>query len=424
MLSALFITLFACLLLSVPVAFAIGISSVVFLLTKGFPPLVIICQRMIEGVDSFPLMALPLFILSGNLMSLSCTPRLMRLANLMLGRVPGGLAATATVTCGMFGTISGSGIATTAAIGGIVGPEMNRAGYRPGFTASLLAGAGVLGGVIPPSFTMVIYGSSGGVSIAALFLAGAVPGVAAVLALVLYCIYIGYRRNYYTPVPSTGFAEKMHIVLDAVLPLFMPVIILGGVMSGLVTPTESAMIAVLYALLLELVVYHELSFMRFIDICVDSAITSAIILFIMSVATPFGWIMATENVPKVFAEGILSVSSSPIVIYFLIMLLLIILGTFMEAVSTIILLTPILLPMVVNLGMDPLQFGVILILAMAVGGVTPPLAIALFVAIRIVGIRVEDTFPEVLHVVGVLIIVLSLTVIFPELSLWLPSITR
>ena len=424
MLIALFLTLFLCLLLSVPVSFSVGISTVVFLLTKGFPPLVIVSQRMIEGIDSFPLMALPLFILSGELMALSCTPRLMRLANLILGRVPGGLAATATVSCGLFGTISGSGIATTAAIGGILAPEMNRAKYAPGFTASLLAGAGVLGGVIPPSFTMVIYGATGGVSIGDLFMAGFIPGILAVGALVTYCMVIGHKRNYYTPVPATNFSEKLHILIDALLPLFMPFLILGGVMSGVFTPTESAMIAVLYAFTLEMLVYRKLKFKGFVDICVNSAIFSAIILFIMSVATPFGWIMATENVPKIFADGILSIASHPLAIYFLIMMLLVVLGTFMEGVSLIILLTPILMPMVVSLGMDPVQFGVILILAMAVGGVTPPLALNLYVAARVVGIGVEDTFPEVLYVVGILVAVLSLTVLFPELSLYLPSLMR
>ena len=424
MLSVLFITMGVCLILSVPVAFAIGISSVAFLLTKGFPPVFIVCQRMIEGIDSFPLMALPLFILSGQLMSLSCTPRLMRLANLIIGRVPGGLAATASVACGLFGTISGSGVATVAAVGGVIAPEMIRAKYAPGFTASLLAASGVLAGVIPPSFTMVVFGAAGGVSIAALFLAGTVPAVLAVLLLVLYCIYIGYRRSYYTSVPAIGFAEKMRIIADAILPLFMPVIILGGVMSGLVTPTESAMAAVLYALGLELFVYRELNIDKFIDICVNSSILSAIILFIMSNAAPFGWIMATESVPQLFTQSILQITSSPTVLFLLITLLLVFLGTFMEAVSIIILVTPILLPLVVSLGMDPLQFGVLLIMAMALGAVTPPLAIALFVAIRLVGINVDETFPEVLHVCGILCFVLFLVALWPQFSLYLPSLMR
>ncbi len=422
MLSALFATLFLCLLLSVPVSFSIGISAVVFVLTKGYPPMVIVCQRMIEGVDSFPLMALPLFILSGELMASSCTPRLMRLANLLFGRVPGGLGAAASVGCGLFGAISGSGIATTAAIGGVMGPEMNRAKYVKGFTASLLAGSGVLGMIIPPSFNMVVYGATGGVSIGAMFLAGFIPGFLAVGAFVLYSIYIGRKHGYYSALGHLEARAKALIFLDALLPLFMPVIILGGVMSGAVTPTESAMVAVLYALALELLFYRQLNFKGLIDVCVNASISSAIVLFIMSAATPFGWLMATENVPKIFTESILAITSTPIIVYLLIMALLVVLGTFMEGTSIIILVTPILLPVVAGMGMHPVHFGIILMLAVAVGAVTPPLAVTLFVSTRIVGIRVEDTFPYVLHVVGIMILVMLLVLFFPQLCLFLPAI--
>jgi C4-dicarboxylate transporter DctM subunit len=421
MISLLFITLGVCLLCSVPVGFSIGIAAFVFLFFANTGPMSIIPQRMIEGIDSFPIMALPLFVLSGELMASSCTPRLMKLADLLIGRVPGGLAATTAVGCGFFGTISGSGVATTAAIGGVMEPEMIKAKYHPGFVASITAGSSVLGMIIPPSFCMVVYGASGGVSIAKLFLGGFVPGILAVVLLVFYSIYIGHLRNYRTVVVQRSAREKLAIFLDALLPLVMPVIILGGVLSGVVTPTESAMMAVLYALALELFIYRAISLSKFIRLCSRSAVSSAIIMFIMATAASFGWLMATENVPKMFAEAILNITSSPYAVYFLIMVLLLVLGTFMESVSIIILVTPILLPVAVSFGMDPVQFGIALMLAIAVGGTTPPLAVNLFIATRIIGIRVEDSFPEILHVVGILTFVLALAFFIPGLSLSLPS---
>lgn len=422
MIASLFIVLGVCLLFSVPVSFSIGISAFVFLFGSDAAPLSIIPQRMIEGVDSFPLMALPLFILSGELMSTSCTPRLMRLADLLIGRVPGGLAATTAVGCGFFGAISGSGVATTAAIGGVMAPEMIKAKYAPGFTVSVTTAAGVLGMIIPPSFCMVVYGASGGVSIAKLFLGGVIPGVLAVLCLVGYSIFIGYQRNYRTAQPEYQPGEKLKIFIDALLPLVMPVIILGGVLSGMVTPTESALMAVLYALALEIFLYREITLSKFIHLCSRSAVSSAIIMFIMATAASFGWIMATENVPKLFAEIILSITSSPFIIYFLLMVLLLILGTFMEGVSIIILVTPILLPLVVSFGMDPVHFGIALMLAVAIGGVTPPLAVGLFVAARIVGCRIEDSFPEILHVITILVLNLALVFFVPQVSLLLPQL--
>lgn len=424
MISLLFITLVAALIIGIPVGFAIGISSALYLLLQGFPPLSIVSQRMVEGLNSFPLMALPLFILSGEIMAYGSTPRLMRLANMFLGKVPGGLGATAAAGCGFFGAISGSGVATTAAIGGIMGPEMVKKGYGAGFTASILAGAGALGIVIPPSLSMVVYGTSGSVSIGTLFLAGIVPGLLAVLSLILLSVYIGKKRGYLSEKIVFSTEQKIKIILDAALPLVMPGIILGGVLSGAVTPTESAVIAVVYAFILATFVYRELNLRSLVRICINSAISSSIIMFIMSTATPFSWIMATQNIPQLFGKALLSISSNPTTLYLLITVLLLFLGTFMETNSTIILMTPILLPLVVNLGMDPVHFGIAMILNLAVGGATPPLAVCLFTSTRILGIRIEDTFPDILYVVATLTLTLVIVVLFPQLSMWLPNFLR
>ena len=424
MILMMFVTLFACLFLSMPVAFSIGASSVVFCLMNGTPKLAIIAQRMVEGVDSFPLMALPLFILSGEIMAYGSTPRLMRLAHMLLGRIPGGLAATASLSCGMFGAISGSAVATVAAIGGIVSPEMVKSGYKKSFTASLVAGSGVMGMIIPPSFCMVLYGAASGyVSIEGMFLAGFIPGIFTILLFIVYSVFIGKRRGYVSAQHETlAPRQRVFIVLDALPPLMMPAIILGGVLSGVFPPTESAAVAAMYAFVLAMFVYRQIDLATLVRICTRSAISSAIVMLIISMAAPFGWIMAMQGVPKLIATSVMALSSDMYVVVVLITIVLLVMGMFMEGNSLIILLTPILLPLVSSLGMDAIQFGMVFMMAIAVGGVSPPLAVSLYVSARTVGIRVEQTFPEVLHVLAILTVTTFLCIFWPAFSLYLPSL--
>ncbi|MDR3221499.1 MAG: TRAP transporter large permease [Candidatus Accumulibacter sp.] len=419
-----FITLMACLVLSMPVAFAIGASSVVFCLVQGSPKLAIVAQRMIEGVDSFPLMALPLFILSGEIMAYGSTPRLMRLARMLLGQIPGGLAATASLGCGLFGAISGSAVATVAAIGSIVSPEMVKSGYRKSFTASLVAGSGVMGMIIPPSFCMVLYGAASGyVSIEGMFLAGFIPGIFTILLFIGYSFFIGKRRGHIMPQEeSLTPKQRLFIVLDALPPLMMPAIILGGVLSGVFPPTESAAVASMYAFVLATFVYREVNLATLVKICTRSAISSAIVMLIISMAAPFGWIMAMQGIPKLLAANVMAMSSNLYVVVLLITLALLIMGTFMEGNSLIILLTPILLPLVTSLGMNAIQFGMVFMMAIAVGGVSPPLAVSLYISARTVGIRIEETFPEILHVLAILVCTTILCIFWPGFSLYLPSL--
>jgi C4-dicarboxylate transporter DctM subunit len=413
----------ACLLLGMPVAFAIGASSVVFCLAHGSPKLAIIAQRMVEGVDSFPLMALPLFILAGEIMAYGSTPRLMRLAHMLLGRIPGGLAATGSLACGLFGAISGSAVATVAAIGSIVSPEMVKSGYRKSFTTSLVAGSGVMGMIIPPSFCMVLYGAASGyVSIEGMFLAGVIPGVFTIVLFIIYSIFMGKRHGFYAPHESLTAKQRVLIVFDALPPLMMPAIILGGVLSGLFPPTESAAVASMYAFFLAAIVYREINFATLVRICTRSAISSAIVMLIIAMASPFGWIMAMQGIPKLLASSVISLSSNLYVVVMLITLVLLVLGTFMEGNSLIILLTPILLPLVTSLGMDAIQFGMVFMMTIAVGGVSPPLAVSLYVSARIVGIKIEETFPEILHVLAILVFTTFLCVFFQGFSLYLPSL--
>ena len=385
-------------------------------------PISIVVQKMVDGINSFSYLALPLFVLSGAIMVYGSTPRLMRLANLLLGRLPGGLGAAGSLGCGFFGAISGSGVATTASIGAIVAPEMVRQGYGKGFTASLIAASGTLGLVIPPSVCMVVYAQNAGVSIGSMFLAGFIPGFIAVFLLGGLSVVVAIRRNYKgEPVAVSTVKDVIMIVLDALLPLLMPVIILGGVLSGMFTPTESATIATVYAFLLAKFVYKEITWKQLYRTLVDSARASASILFIIAAATPFGWVLTMKNVTAIVSNAVLSALHSPALIYLAIVLILCILGTFMESFTIIILTTPIFLPIIQSIGVDPVAYGIVLMFCICIGGVTPPLAVCLFTSCRILKIRIEETIPDVWLVIGVLFVVTLLLMVCPQISLFLPG---
>lgn len=417
-----FVIFVICLALAVPVGFSIGISATFFLVFGSNIPISIVVQKMVDGINSFSYLALPLFVLSGAIMVYGSTPRLMRLANLLLGRLPGGLGAAGSLGCGFFGAISGSGVATTASIGAIVAPEMVRQGYGKGFTASLIAASGTLGLVIPPSVCMVVYAQNAGVSIGSMFLAGFIPGFIAVFLLGGLSVVVAIRRNYKGEhVAVSTVKDVIMIVLDALLPLLMPVIILGGVLSGMFTPTESATIATVYAFLLAKFVYKEITWKQLYRTLVDSARASASILFIIAAATPFGWVLTMKNVTAIVSNAVLSALHSPALIYLAIVLILCILGTFMESFTIIILTTPIFLPIIQSIGIDPVAYGIVLMFCICIGGVTPPLAVCLFTSCRILKIRIEETIPDVWLVIGVLFVVTLLLMVCPQISLFLPG---
>ena len=423
MIGWMFVIFVICLALAVPVGFSIGISATFFLVFGSNIPISIVVQKMVDGINSFSYLALPLFVLSGAIMVYGSTPRLMRLANLLLGRLPGGLGAAGSLGCGFFGAISGSGVATTASIGAIVAPEMVRQGYDKGFTASLIAASGTLGLVIPPSVCMVVYAQNAGVSIGSMFLAGFIPGFIAVFLLGGLSVVVAIRRNYKGErVAVSTVKDVIMVVLDALLPLLMPVIILGGVLSGMFTPTESATIATVYAFLLAKFVYKEITWKQLYRTLVDSARASASILFIIAAATPFGWVLTMKNVTAIVSNAVLSALHSPALIYLAIVLILCILGTFMESFTIIILTTPIFLPIIQSIGVDPVSYGIVLMFCICIGGVTPPLAVCLFTSCRILKIRIEETIPDVWLVIGVLFVVTLLLMVCPQISLFLPGL--
>lgn len=423
MILVLFAVLIIALAIGVPVSFSIALSAFVFLLVGDSAPMTVLIAKMQDGVSSFSLLALPLFVLSGDLMAYGCTPRLMRLANLLVKRIPGGLACTGVVSSALFGTVSGSGVATTAAIGSIVEPEMIRNGYGKGFTASIMAGAGTLGTVIPPSIPLVIYATTCGVSIGKMFMAGVIPGIISTVLLCLLSIIIAKKRGYKGMVSFDGKSVRK-IILDALLPLLMPVFVLGSVLAGICTATESASIAVVYSFILAVFVYKELKLKDLYKVISKALVSSASILLIMAVAEPFGWVLTTNNVPTIVSNALTSFTSSGVLMILLISALLLFLGTFMETISIIILTAPMLLAVMQTYGMDPIHFGIIMKLALSVGGCTPPLAVCLFTSCRIVDARVDETFPDILYVCGFMTISMLIGIFFPQLSLWLPSLMK
>ena len=420
----LFVVLGVCLIIGVPVAFSIGISCMSLLLINGNPPLDIIIQRMASGARSFNMLAMPMFIFAGALMVYGSTPRLMKFANMLLRRVPGGLGATAMAACGFFGAVSGSGVASAAAIGKIIGPEMLDQGYPKGLTAGLIAAGGTMACIIPPSIVMVVYAQSASVSIGDMFLAGVIPGLLTIGALITLNCFFAVRRSKKEEKDTHVYTmkERIHITLDAILPLLMPVCVLGGVFSGLCTATEAAVTAVIYSFILAVFVYRELTFKDFFRVAADSVVTSGVIMLIISCATPFGWIMSTQKVPTLFAEWLMGITNSTILILAFMFLLLLFLGTFMETICIIILVTPILLPIATSLGIEPIHFGVAMLMNLMVGSLTPPLSVNLFTSCRVLGMKVDEAFPDTLYVIGTVTIMAIITWAVPALSQALPAL--
>lgn len=427
--AVLFLSLFATLLLGIPVAFSIGIATVATALVSGVDGMIIV-QKMADGVNSFTLMALPLFILSGMLMTYGSTPRIMNLANLLMHKKNWGIGNAGIIGCAAFGTISGSTVATTAAIGSIVSPEMVKRGYPKGFTASIIAAAGTLGGIIPPSISFVVYAQVAGVSIKDMFMAGFIPGIFAAFVLCMYNRSVvkknGWgaenRESDVTYYANMSRQEKLRIVLDAIPPLLMPVFVLGGVMFGIVTPTESATVAVVYALILG-ILYKELNLKTIIKVFTEAAESSATILVIISFSTSFGHLLNTQGIAAAIANSVINLSGSLFVVYALIFVVLIILGMFMELLTIIMITTPIFLPILMQFGVNPLAYGIAMHMALEVGNCTPPLAVCLFTSCKNLKIRVEDTFPDIIWVCLVMTAIAIVCTIFPSIATFLPSIT-
>lgn len=414
----LFGLLFVFLLLSIPVGFALLLASLGTIVLANLEiPFSILTQVMITANDSFPLMAIPFFILAGVLMGRGgVSERLLNIANSFVGHYRGGFAIAAVLTAMFFSAISGSGPATVAAIGSIMIPEMVKRGYNKVFATSLIAAAGTIGIVIPPSIPLVIYGVSSGTSIGNLFKAGIIPGILMGGALMAWA-YIHATRENYKPDPKATWKERFHHINRGKGAILMPVVILGGIYGGIFTPTEAAVIAVVYGLILSFFIYKELTWKDTISLFYDSAVTTGSIMVIVAAAAVFGRILTLEQIPNNVAAAMLSLSDNPIIFLLLVNILLIIVGTFMETIAAVIILTPILLPLSAQMGIDPVHFGIIMIVNLSLGFITPPLGLNLFVASSISDIKIVQLSKGIVPGFLALVIVLFIITYISWLSL-------
>lgn len=424
MIIAVLLLFFVLLFLGMPIAFTIGIVSMGVLFFSDIS-LEIMVQRMFAGVNNFSYLALPLFILAGNIMGKGgLTKRLMALADVIVGRFSGGLGMTAVVTSAFFGAVSGSTVATTYAVGSVIVPRMKEQKYSNSFIAAIIGPAGVLGLIIPPSITMVILGITANISIGKLFIAGFLPGILLTIVLCIYVAYMSKKKGFgvVEQTKPTG-SEFLKICLQAFFPLMAPIFILGGIFSGLVTATEAAVIAVVYGFILS-IFYKELTIKKFKEIMVTSATTSAIILIIISVASVFTYVLTANRIPEMVTKFFLQFASTPLQFLLIVSLILFILGTLTEVTSLIILLSPIFMPIALQYGIDPIHFGMVLVMNFALANITPPVGLSLIAGCSITDrdMGIEDTFPYVLHVIAIVAVVVLLIIFFPAISTFIPNL--
>ncbi|WP_113154060.1 TRAP transporter large permease [Nitratireductor sp. OM-1] len=417
----LFVLLLGLIIINVPIAFAIGFACLSYLLVKDIN-LALVAQRSATGIYSYPFLALPMFVFAGVLMEHGgITQRMMRLANAVIGHISGGLAAVTVAGSALFGALSGSAIGDTAAIGSIMIPAMKAKNYAAGFAAALQGCSGVLASLIPPSLTMVILGATGNISIAGLLIGGLVPGLLMALSLIIVSLVISRRRGYGKGERAT-WREFVSAVSDSVLPLLLPVIILGGILGGIVTVTEAAVLAVVYAFLLSAIIYREVKISDLPAICMQVMRIAVPVQLIVAISHLFVWIVATEQIPQQLTAFFAAVAPDPMTFLILLNFLLLLLGTFMESNALIIILIPILMPVVNQYGIDPLHFGVMFVVNLCIGANTPPLGVTLMTGAKIAGVRFAEASRAVLPFLAAMVIVLILTILFPKLSTFLPSL--
>lgn len=411
------------LLIGVPIGIALGTASLLAIAYIPFLSFDFYALGLVSGINSFTLMAVVLFTLAGNLMSRGgISRRLIAVAESFFATAPGGLGTVTIMACLFFAAISGTGSATVAAIGLAMIPALVRRGYDRAYSGAMVASAGALGVMIPPSVVMIIYAVTAGVSVSALFLAGIIPGFVIALALILYNIYQTRKGGWEVSGVKATWTERLRTLNQAKLALLMPIVVLGGIYGGIVTPTESSAVAVVYALLVSTLVYRELAWSEIPRIMLESALLVAAVLVIIGASVAFGRIIALERIPLSLSQFVLGITDNWIFVLLAILVLLLIIGTFLETLAAIVILTPVLLPMVTHLGIDPIHFGVIMIVALAIGFVTPPLGANLFMAAQVGSIPYDALVRRIFKWVLVLIAALLVISFWPDLSLFLPRV--
>ena len=405
-------------LIGVPISFVLGISSLAAMYFVADYPMQVIVQRMFAGVDSFPLMAIPFFMLAGSLMERGgITSRIINFALSLVGGMRGSLAHVVTISGVIMGGISGSGVADTAAIGTLMVPEMKKRNYELPFSAALIAGSGSIGLIIPPSIAMILYGVSSGTSIGDLFMAGFLPGVMIAAGFMTVSYFHAKKRNYPSEPPMTS-TQRWVCLRDSIWALMMPIIIIVGIRMGVFTPTEGGVVAAVYAIVIGKFVYKELAWSDFPSILSEATSNTAVISFLIGTASLFGWILASEQIPQQISQTILTISDNKYVILLMINVLLLMVGTFMDLGPAIIILVPVLVPVANSLGVNLTQFGLMMVLNLTIGLLTPPVGTALFVASNISKVPLHRLSVAALPFVGVMLGVLFLVTYIPVLTTW------
>ena len=418
----LFIMLAGMLIVGIPVAVALAGSSAIFIIFNGSPPPMVVAHRMINGVDSFPLLAVPFFILAGNLMNTAgITERIFNFALALVGWMRGGLGHVNVGASVIFAGMSGAAVADAGGLGAIEIKAMRDANYDAKFAVGITAASSTIGPIIPPSLPMVIYGVVAGASIGQLFVAGFIPGLMMAVSLMIM-IAIMARRKGFGRDQTFYWSVLWSTFQRAFLSLMTPIIIVGGILSGAFTPTEAAVAACAWALFLGLIVYRTLSLPRFLRVSFDTIETTAVVLLVVGAAAIFAWILTSNRVPEQFAAGLLAVSDRPWVLLLLINLILLAVGCFMETVAAITIMVPVLLPIAVTLGIDPVHFGVIMVLNLMLGLLTPPVGMVLYVLARVAKIPFEQCVVGTAPFLIPLVIVLMLVTFVPGITMWLPTL--
>ncbi|GAA0894666.1 TRAP transporter large permease [Fulvivirga kasyanovii] len=414
----------ALLAMGAPVAWSIAISALLTMLVSipALPAFTTVSQRIGTGLDSFALLAIPFFILSGELMNKGgIAHRLIAFAKTLVGSLPGGLALINVISAMLMGAIAGSAMASASAMGSILGPEMEKEGYSKEFGAAVNITSATTGLIIPPSNILIVYSlASGGASIAALFLAGYIPGILTGLFLMIVALVWARKKNYNVGKRSS-LREVFSTFVDALPSLLLLIIVIGGIVAGIFTATEASAIAVLYTLLLG-AFYKELTLAGLPEILLKSASTTAVVMLLIGASMCMSWVMSYENIPQDISSGLLSISDNKIIILLIINLLLLFVGVFMDMTPAVLIFTPIFLPVVTKLGIDPVHFGIIMILNLCIGLCTPPVGSVLFVGVGIAKTTIEKVIKPLMPLFLAMILALLLITYFPQLSLWLPGL--
>lgn len=415
----LIVLLFVLILLRVPIAFGLGFVSVLGIMLTNPDLLINVPRRLFSGVNNFTLVAVPLFVLAGEIMTRGgISKRLIDFSKTLVGPLPGGLAMVVVLASLFFSALTGTAIAAAAAIGGMMIPAMTKEGYDVRFSASLVATSATIGPIIPPSIVLILYGVIASVSIGDLFVAGIVPGLAMGLGLMIFSYFVGKKNNYRSSNRRATFKEIAVGAKDAILALIMPVIIIGGIVSGIFTATESGVIAVLYALIISLFVYRELKLKDLWPILMNTAKTSSTIIFLIGFASLFIWFLSFNQIPNQLIDLMGPVAQNPILLLLVINVILLIAGTFIDTISAVSIFTPLFLPMVLLAGIDPIHFGIVMAVNLTIGMVTPPLGVCLFVTASIAKIKVPKMFGYLFPQIAILIVILLIITYVPQVILF------